>query len=208
MILTVTPGTPASKARLQPGDRILTIDGKTVAGHEDVMRLVGLSKPGANIHFDIDRQGLTGSIWAVVGLEANVERARQANASLAVPNVIRARRFDLVADDGSLLATIGQVQGSGSLAIFDRAGKLQFILGGTQNGGALSIKNGSADVVRIGGSAAGGSIEILGPAGREGATFNSQSPLRSVEQHDLIRAVQQTLNDPNLDPEGPGHTNR
>lgn len=208
LILSVTPGTPAATARLQAGDRILTVDGKSVAGHEDVMRLVSSKKPGSNIHFDIDRQGLTGSIWAVVGSEPDVERARQANALLAVPNVVRARRFDLVAEDGSLLATIGQVQGSGSLAIFDRAGRLQFIVGGTQNGGVMSIKNGSTDVVRLRGSASGGSIDILGTAGREGVTLNSQSEFGSIGVGELTKAVQQKLADPNLDPEGPGHTKR
>ncbi len=208
LILSVTAGTPAAKARLQPGDRILTIDGKSVAGHEDVMRIVSFGKPGSNMHFDIDRHGLQGSIWAVIGSEADVERARKANAALAVPDVVRARRFDLIAEDGSLLATIGQVQGSGSLAIFDKAGKLQFIIGGTAHGGVVAIKNGSTDVVRIGASASGGGIEILDATGREGVTLNSQTRFDGLGPRELTKAIQRALNDPNLDPEGPGHTNR
>src|SRR5215213_285258 len=65
-IVGVTPGTPAAKARLQPGDRILAIDYKLVVGHEEAIRAIAASKPGSPMRFDIDRQGLQGALWAVV----------------------------------------------------------------------------------------------------------------------------------------------
>lgn len=186
LILSVTPGTPAAMARLQSGDRILTIDSTTVKGHEDVIRLIGSAKPGSNIHLDIDRQGLQGSMWAIVGNKADVDRAMKENASQVIPSVIRAQRFELVTEDGTLLATIGQVRGNGNFAIFDQAGKLQFMVAGTKNGGIMAVANGKTNLVRVGASAAGGNIEILDAAGQDGVTLNAQSDYGFSRRFDTV----------------------
>ncbi|HEY1784473.1 MAG TPA: PDZ domain-containing protein [Pirellulales bacterium] len=57
LVMDVQPGSPAAKAGLQPGDRILEANGRTISGAEDAVRLVnqlGLNSP---LHMLISREG-------------------------------------------------------------------------------------------------------------------------------------------------------
>src|SRR3954462_3996586 len=80
-IIGVTPGTPAARSRLQAGDQILAIDGTPVKGPADVARVIYASEPGSRIRFDIDRQGLQGPLWVVVGTPAEIAQAVRENAA-------------------------------------------------------------------------------------------------------------------------------
>jgi membrane-associated protease RseP (regulator of RpoE activity) len=125
-ILSVIPGTPAADSKLRPGDVILAVDGITVKTSADVSRIVEPYNPGFNLHLEVDRQGLIGSLWVVVGSKADVERAQKLHGAPQTTSVARAERFELVDSVGRVLATIEPTAGAGGLAIYDRAGNLQW----------------------------------------------------------------------------------
>jgi putative serine protease PepD len=78
VIVTVPPKTPAAAAALKPGDRILAINGEPVSGYGSVIRMVRAQPPGAKVRIDLDRNGMRGSLWAVLGSQADVTRTVQA----------------------------------------------------------------------------------------------------------------------------------
>jgi len=53
----VVQGTPADKAGVQPGDVVLTINGRAVDGAVDLRRTLGALKPGTSITLQLNRQG-------------------------------------------------------------------------------------------------------------------------------------------------------
>jgi len=55
-VSTVLPNSAAAKAGIQPGDRVLSIDGNTVDRFEDIKRIVALNA-GTPIPVEIDRKG-------------------------------------------------------------------------------------------------------------------------------------------------------
>lgn len=63
-ILRVVDGSPADKAGLKIGDRILAIDDQPVASYNEVVRLIGESQPGSDMKIDVDRYGLEGTLHA------------------------------------------------------------------------------------------------------------------------------------------------
>ena len=63
-ILQVVSGSPADKAGLKIGDRILAIDDQAVASYNEVVQLIGESRPGSDMKIDVDRYGLEGTLHA------------------------------------------------------------------------------------------------------------------------------------------------
>jgi serine protease Do len=53
----VYPETPAADAGIQPGDVVLSINGRAVARSEDFIRLVGQLRPGDKVKLDLIRDG-------------------------------------------------------------------------------------------------------------------------------------------------------
>lgn len=51
VVLSVTPGTPADKAGLKPGDVITAVAGTTVQGSDDLGRLIDAHRPGDRLTF-------------------------------------------------------------------------------------------------------------------------------------------------------------
>lgn len=54
---SVSPGSPAEKAGLIAGDKIIEIDGKAVNDWDDVTSAIDADKDGRSLHFVIDRDG-------------------------------------------------------------------------------------------------------------------------------------------------------
>ena len=61
--------------------------------------------------------GLSIGLLAMVGIAAN-------EPSHPVPEVVRARTFEVVGNNGAVLARLGQVQGDGGLALYGEDGKM------------------------------------------------------------------------------------
>jgi regulator of sigma E protease len=59
----VNPGSAAERAGFMPGDRVVSIDGKTIESFGEMQRIVGTS-PDQPLHFVIDRKGQTIDITA------------------------------------------------------------------------------------------------------------------------------------------------
>ncbi len=53
----VVPGAPAEKAGIQPGDVVLSVNGKAVDGAVDLRRTLGVLKPGSSVSLQISRRG-------------------------------------------------------------------------------------------------------------------------------------------------------
>ncbi|MDQ6647591.1 MAG: Do family serine endopeptidase [Pseudomonadota bacterium] len=56
-VVEVTPGSGAAKAGVQPGDIILSYDGKVLGQAADLPPLVGMTKPGSDVPVEILRNG-------------------------------------------------------------------------------------------------------------------------------------------------------
>ncbi|HET7795430.1 MAG TPA: Do family serine endopeptidase [Rhizobacter sp.] len=53
----VVPGAPADKVGIQPGDVVLSVNGKAVDGAVDLRRTLGALKPGSTVTLQISRRG-------------------------------------------------------------------------------------------------------------------------------------------------------
>ncbi|RQP21647.1 PDZ domain-containing protein [Albitalea terrae] len=71
----VVQGAPADKAGVQPGDVVLTVNGKAVDGAVDLRRTLGGLKPGTAVTLQINRQG------KALTLTANLSELNDATAA-------------------------------------------------------------------------------------------------------------------------------
>jgi hypothetical protein len=109
-----------------------------------------------------------------------------------VPDVIHARRIDIVNNKGVVVASVGQVKGNGSLALYNENGKMQFVVAGTKDGGVFSICSGDRQLIRAGGSGNGGRIDILSAAGQEAVMLTSSGD-GFIGQYDARGNIQNSL---------------
>lgn len=63
-ILQIVSGSPADKAGLKIGDRIVAIDDEPVTSYGELIRLIGESVPGGDLKIGVDRYGLEGTLHA------------------------------------------------------------------------------------------------------------------------------------------------
>jgi S1-C subfamily serine protease len=63
-VLQIVSGSPAAKAGLKIGDRIIAIDDQPVTSYSEVIRLIGESEPGGDLKIGVDRYGLEGTLHA------------------------------------------------------------------------------------------------------------------------------------------------
>jgi hypothetical protein len=67
----------------------------------------------------------------------------------SVPEVMRARTFEVVGDNGAVLGRFGQVNGDGGLALYGEDGNLHFVVGMTAEGEAVSLLDQNRKLVRL-----------------------------------------------------------
>ena len=83
-----------------------------------------------------------------------------------IPEVMHARRFDVVNEKGTVVASIGIVRGNGSVALYNTEGKLQLLAAGSTDGGDLSLCDGERQVVFAGSASDGGTIRVYDQRGQ------------------------------------------
>ncbi|TVO67393.1 DegQ family serine endoprotease [Denitromonas ohlonensis] len=71
LVSSVEPGSAAAKAKLQPGDVILGVNGDRVADSADLPRIIGEMPPGTTIRLEIWRDRKARSIEATLGGQDN-----------------------------------------------------------------------------------------------------------------------------------------
>ncbi len=59
LVSEVTPGSPAAKAGIEPGDIILALNGQPVSGPDDLSVNISETSPGTTVHLKIARNGQT-----------------------------------------------------------------------------------------------------------------------------------------------------
>jgi serine protease Do len=67
IISTVSPGQPAAKAGVKPGDVVVKVNGQDVSPDQTLSYLVANVAPGSNVRLDIIRDGKPVSVAAVAG---------------------------------------------------------------------------------------------------------------------------------------------
>jgi len=74
LVNAVEPGSPAEKAGIQVSDVVLRFDGKPINSADDLVRLVGNTKPGAKVQLQVWRGKATRDLTVTIG-EMSDERA-------------------------------------------------------------------------------------------------------------------------------------
>jgi serine protease Do len=95
MVNTVTPGFPAAKAGLQPGDVIVSVDGQPVKNGDALVAVISEKKPGSTVRLGYLRNGTTMS--TEVGI---ADRAKLQDSAANGPSD----------DDGSAAPDAGQTK--------------------------------------------------------------------------------------------------
>jgi serine protease Do len=76
LVNSVEPGSPAEKAGIQASDVVIRFDGKPVASADELVRLVGNTKPGTTVPIQVFRNKATRDLTLTVG-EMPDDRANQ-----------------------------------------------------------------------------------------------------------------------------------
>lgn len=79
MVSQVEPGGPAAQAGVQPGDVIISFDGKDIKQMSDLPRIVGETKPGTRASMEVWRRGKAVSLKVGVGEMPSADDAGQAS---------------------------------------------------------------------------------------------------------------------------------
>ena len=67
LVASVAPGSPAEKAGLLPGDVVLSFNGRAVGDSGELAAMVGESRPGDAVRFEVWRKGATRELVAELG---------------------------------------------------------------------------------------------------------------------------------------------
>jgi len=122
VVAEVTPGGPASKSAIRPGDVIQQVDGQKIAGASDVVDYVSSRDIGATVALHYDRDGKAGETKVVLGELPNEDMKapeQQGKIGLALQTLTPDVADQLGIDRGTKGAVITDVL-SGSPA--ERAG--------------------------------------------------------------------------------------
>lgn len=90
LVNQVTAGSPAQAAGIQIGDVILSVDGKAVAGAEDLRLKMGLTRVGATVHLTLTRKGQPVELTAMLTEAPTKQLAVPAAVTLLAGVVLQA----------------------------------------------------------------------------------------------------------------------
>jgi serine protease Do len=108
LVRDVTAGAPGARAGLQPGDVILSVDGRAIAQSSDLPPIIGSKAPGTHVTLGVLRDGKLRDVEVVLApldedlLAGNDDRSGPADASPARP----------AAKAGNPLGLVGQPLGA------------------------------------------------------------------------------------------------
>ncbi|HET6911933.1 MAG TPA: DegQ family serine endoprotease [Rhodanobacteraceae bacterium] len=71
LITDVTPGSPAAKAGLKPGDLVVAVDGKPIDNAQDLRNAQGLKPLGTTLQLEIERGSKRMAVSATLAADAN-----------------------------------------------------------------------------------------------------------------------------------------
>jgi hypothetical protein len=128
-------------------------------------RLADLER--SNRHWKAAAMGLGGVLLAISSIAAALPSF--------IPDVLYARRLEIVNDQGQRVAIVGQVNGQGTLSLYNRDGKMQMLTSATNSGGLMSLWNGDQQLLRAGNNGAGGTIDLIAATGQEAVRMGAAS---------------------------------
>jgi membrane-associated protease RseP (regulator of RpoE activity) len=85
-VSTVVPNGPAQMAGVEPGDRILAINGQQVQSYRDLIRILNRTLPGSQLRLQLSRRGLVGELAVRAGNSATFHSQSFAARQPVVPN--------------------------------------------------------------------------------------------------------------------------
>jgi len=115
LVRDLTPGAPAEKSGLKPGDAILTVDGLKVENSRDLARKIAGYAPSQTVRVGISRNGVSQIVNVTLGtFPSSDQAAAQApspDSSKGTPRVtaLKSLGLDLVLDDAGRDGTSGEV---------------------------------------------------------------------------------------------------
>jgi len=99
LVNSVEKGAPADRAGVEPSDIVVRFDGKPVDSSSDLPRIVGSTRPGAQVQVEVWRKGSTRTLTLTVGeLQEDRVASRDAPRS-AKPAEVAANRLGIVVSE-------------------------------------------------------------------------------------------------------------
>lgn len=80
VVVDVFAGSPAEKAGLKPGDRVVGIGGKAVQRYQQILRKIALLQPGSSVKIDVVRGGRSFDFTATLAQRPSLEALRAMNS--------------------------------------------------------------------------------------------------------------------------------
>ena len=141
----VVPGTPGAQSGIQPGDVVLGVNGRSVEGAVDLRRRLGGFAPGTAITLQVNRNGKTLEVKAVLGdfglQTATLDRQPSAPAEPSASTVAQGWGLSVTALSPAESKAVGGARGVKIAAASDdaesvglRAGDVILAVGGAEVG--------------------------------------------------------------------------
>lgn len=93
-------GQPADLAGLRPGDAVVSVDGKTIEGSDDLIRTISAKEPGSSVKLGLVRDGRETTVTAELTSRPTVQRAgRGGNDEPEEDTPVSEKRLGMTVED-------------------------------------------------------------------------------------------------------------